>query len=266
MRGCFRGETARYGCLLLAALVAAVSGPIIAKALTERRNRQALEAAGMHVGTKPQYGGLVQVVGEVLAHDDVTIDDADARLIAGCNNVEMIYVQDSILTDESLDRFGRLPSLKALVLWTGRLTDDGIRRFRPGDGDSLSLVVLSQPDLSDDALAELVANNSNLASIDFGGTKAGPQTLAAVSQSRRLAWIRLHDTPVTNDDFRNLSEHESVMYISLDGTRLASPLPFDPQRFPALRRLYLKGTAVTREEADGWEASLPGLRVFVGER
>lgn len=264
--GYFRGETARYGCLLLAALAAAVSGPIIAKALTERHHRQALEAAGFHVGTKRQYGGLVQVVASIHSGAGHMVCDTDAHLIGRASGIENIYIQESGLTDESLDRIGRLPSLQKFNLWRGRITDEGVRRFRPGNGETLRLINLNLPQLSDDALANLITNNRRLNHVSLSGTGAGRRALSAAAKLPQLVFLDMEDVPLTNDDLRRLPSHPHLVVLDLRGTRLASPLPFDPQKFPSLRRLILNGTAVSREQADEWEAALPGLRVFVGER
>jgi len=174
------------------------------------------------------------------------ITDTTLEHLSNVPTLESLDVGFAQITDVGLDRLTSLPNLKELVISGNKLTDTGLQALR------------QLPSLTSLSLGGSQRTDSGLWTISL--TELGLGTITTLKELREL---QLDGMPVTARWLEKLKALNQLERLSLQGckrvgddgaTLLAS--------WPALRRLNLKGTAVTEKGLANLRQAQPAVQIL----
>lgn len=162
----------------------------------------------------------------------------DLRGIAASPSIETLGAQGAELTPRALDALLAMPRLRALDL----------------EGTDF-----------DDAMALAVSRSTTLEHLELGKTRLTGTGVAHLARMPRLRGLDLWATPVSEADCAMLRELPALEYVSLGGYDDA---PLDGAALlplllamPALKRVWLDGARLDRDQIAALEARFESVRI-----
>lgn len=213
-------------------------------------------------------------------------------------DVQVLILRSTDVTDDELRHVGRLTGLRILHLPYNRLGDAAVAHLAGlvklqaidldafdvnrkgfGVGDEAMKVLAQLPELAsvhlrltkvtDAGLAEL-AKNKSLRDISVPGTKVSDAGLAHLGQLPKLEWLSLgvydEGTDVSDAGLAALGELGSLKHLDLSGTKISDGGLKHLAKLEQLESLSLESTKVTEQGLAYLEPlqSLESLRLYTG--
>lgn len=128
------------------------------------------------------------------------ISDAGIKHLTTCTELSAILIRGTQITDESLRELSRIPSLKRIIADRTAVTVAGLKLLKP-----LSLTQLSLDDTAlDDEACGVLGGYETLESLHLQGTQITGVGLSKLLRLKKLNWIGLSRTPLTDADIPTL--------------------------------------------------------------
>jgi Leucine-rich repeat (LRR) protein len=239
------------------------------------------ECSDVHVATLVKLVGSKRVkmnaLGDVVEVDvrNQLLEPRHIKAIMSCNNLEVLELNLSNVSDEDLRHVGQLQNLKVLRLGNTSVTDDGIAHLK--DSENLVRIELSHTRISGTALSYL-RTMKKLQYIELFSTDIADEGLRFVGDITTLRGLGFGDTERQSIDFKHLAKLHNLVSLHVCAARSVKPkritvlsqldnlgslslshMAIDDQdaaaiaRIKNLKRLNLSSTDVTDE----------GIRVIV---
>jgi hypothetical protein len=146
------------------------------------------------------------------------VSDATLEQIEGLEQLEELYLDDSLVTDEGLFRLRGLKNLKFLALANTQVTDAGLANL--AGLSKLTYLQLSGTQITDAGLVHL-AGLAGLRSLLLDGTRVGDAGLVQLSGMDQLIKLSLNGTQVGDAGLEGLRSHGRLISVRLSGTRVS---------------------------------------------
>jgi hypothetical protein len=146
------------------------------------------------------------------------VNSATLDQIEGLEQIEELYLDDSLVTDEGLSRLRGLKNLKFLDLANTQVTDAGLANL--AGLSELNSLRLSGTQITDAGLVHL-AGLRGLRSLLLDGTRVSDAGLVQLSGLDQLIKLSLNGTQVGDAGLEKLKSNGRLISVSLSGTRVS---------------------------------------------
>lgn len=167
------------------------------------------------------------------------------------------------LTANDLREIARLPGLHSLGAQGSTLTTTALESLL--DANSLRKLDLESSNFNDE-YARLISQSKQITSLEIGVTRISRVGLEAICQMTQLKELDLWSTRVREDDLDMLAALKHLEYLSVGGhddqTEFTPEGTFPKlEKIPSLKRVWLDGFRVTRDEWDYLNARYEEVKV-----
>lgn len=191
--------------------------------------RQILDSGGT-IDIRTRYGEDSIVTAEELPADRWELvgaelppnSDIPIEPLLRVENLKWLSLEGIALTQDQLQRVGRMSQLEQLDLWSCSLLDDDL-----------------------DSFTQL----TNLWGLELDANAISDSGVAKLSALPNLLVLSLANTQVTGDSIQHLLGHKSLQLLDLTGTSAVGPALAQLQSLPDLTTLELRSTEFTVEAA-----------------
>lgn len=194
-----------------------------------------------------------------------TISDSTLEVIGGLSQLESLHLHETEITSEGLKHLTGLQNLTELLVPKCRIGDDGLGVL--AQIQSLRMLNLSETDVTDQGLKELKALAS-LETLNLGGTDVNGSGFSDFTVQKKLTHLSLPDTAVNQDGLANLTcfPELQLLYldrVAIDEEMLVRLMELVTGSFPRLTGLFLSGTPLTDDSTETLTAlaGMPELAV-----
>ncbi|MCM2372772.1 protein kinase domain-containing protein [Aporhodopirellula aestuarii] len=165
------------------------------------------------------------------------------------------------LNDSDLTYFSDLPNLQSLDLSGTGVTSSGIEQLgRSPNLRGLSLAGTSVIEIPDSFANQL----PTLEKLYLQGTSISDLSVAALNGLHGLVSLDLGGTRISSNGLSQLDSLSGLRTLSVAGASIHQLNDVTPKRFPALSRLNLIGTRISRSEVEIIRKNLPETKVVSG--
>lgn len=162
----------------------------------------------------------------------------DVIAIGACRGLRELGLQGAALAPNALDALIAMPELQSLDI---------------------------EHTAFDDAMAQCLSASASLRWLEAGATKLTRTGLSHLTRMPQLKGLDLWATPLAAEDFELLRAFPHLEYVSLGGY---TDMPLDGTRvvplllsLPALKRVWLDGVSLNREQIAALQARLDHVRI-----
>lgn len=190
------------------------------------------------INGKGRLSGFVNAKGLHTLRANCALRARDVIAIADCAGLRELGIQRAELSTKALDALCAMPALERLDLEATRF---------------------------DDGMVERLCESTSLNWLELGATGLTRRGLQYLTRMRQLRGLDLWATPLAIKDFELLREFPALEYVSLGGYIDASldgevlvPMLLS---LPALKRIWLDGVKLDREQRAALEGRFKDLRI-----
>jgi len=159
-----------------------------------------------------QFEGLggVKISDTKISDDGVCSFSKNARLTA-------FFANNLALTDRAAECISQMPMLSYLELADSKISNVGLAKL--SNLRHMSELNLARTDINDDGL-ELLPKFRRLIVLDLSGCDIQGRGLVPLA-TMRIEWLKLNDTPITDDGLKHLANMPAPLVIELQRTALS---------------------------------------------
>ncbi|WP_040352825.1 leucine-rich repeat domain-containing protein [Blastopirellula marina] len=205
----------------------------------ERKAVSALKRLAMVEVEYDDQGAVV----ELRANSARMTDNAASHLVM-LQSLQRLNLNQSGVTDKSLEIMGALPELRSLYLERTAVTSAGVAAL--ASCEKLEELMLTECAIQDDAL-ETIGQLPALTLLSLSETPITDAGMFHLQSLPHLKTLYLRDTAVTGEGFAMLKSSTDLRLIDLSDNSINRSTIETLRSFPNLERLYLGRTSLTDE-------------------
>jgi len=189
------------------------------------------------------------------------VTDANTRFLDDLKYVNQLELDDTSITDETLQHVCRVENLPHATLTRTKITDRGVSLLAELK-DLRNLEINDNPQIGDGACSA-IARLTRLRFLDLSGTSITDAGLAPLAALMNLRDLRLNDCKrITAGGLLHLQQLPSLQQLPLRGTSISDEAVVVLSQFRNLRLLDLRDTQVSQDGAGRLQALMPDCAVL----
>lgn len=236
------------------------AGPAHLAGLT---NLRTLRLSGKDGGTTVDDEGLVALAKltklKVLGLDFLWVSEKGLEGLGELQDLEELYLAQTLVDDGSLATLARFPRLKKLRISKTQVTGEGLTHLaKLTQLEELDLSECSQ--LEDDGLARL-SGMTQLTRLNLWRVQIGDAGVAHLAGLTNLQWLNLDNTMLTNAGLKALTGMNRLTFLHLGSTAVSDAGLQQLESLTALKDLKVTRTPVTAEGVAALKKKLPHTEI-----
>lgn len=193
-----------------------------------------------------------------LGLDDTDVSDVTLEKIRVLKNIETLRLGGTHVTDAGVTHLSGFKKLKTLYLNTTEITDISLKRFQ--DIPSLEFLNLAETKITDAGVSGL-AELPNLRGLSLADTACTGNGLKHLRKSAQLKRLSLQNTQVTDADMSTLAEFKSLERISLRMTQVTDEGIAKLASLPNLAEIVIEVTRITDKGKEALRRGNPKIKI-----
>lgn len=186
-----------------------------------------------------------------MAQEDKTISDTDLAILAEVENLEMLDLSGSPISDAGIKHIAGLTKLNTLNLTDTQVTGEGIIALM-----DLPLFQIAYKNCSDD-VAIAIADITTVKILQLDGPHLTNVGIAALGELPALRQLTLSGAQLTNEGLATLGNLKSLNALDISNTAISDEGLGILGGLSALNSVSLSGTKVTQAGVDQLQQLLP---------
>ena len=188
------------------------------------------------------------------------ITDEGLKEVAKLQNLGSLYLRDTQITGASLKELTKLQKFYSLGLTATQITDAGLVEVAKLQ-NLISLYLVKSTQFTDAGLVE-VAKLQKLTSLGLDETKITDAGLKEVAKLQKLYSLGLGYTQITDAGLKEVAKLQNLDVLNLQRTQITDAGLKELAKLKKLRSLFLYNTQVTKAGVAELKKALPSCNIY----